>query len=126
MVFGLWWTNLLIPVGILVLQKTRFGQIRKRLPAALIGVFLWNLVWLQGIEMIHSPGQLRIGYYLWVMSFLLLGVATAGLLRHPESEGGSLLTPETDSSPWSRPASTVLAMFLLMGFALEALMVIAK
>ncbi len=83
------WTNFLIPIAILSLDRARPGsRLRRGLPALLIGSGLVNLSWLSQIK------DLRIGYYLWLAGFLALGFVISTLLREEGADPRSPFYPD--------------------------------
>lgn len=71
-------TNLLVPVAIVALLRVpRRARILRLLGWLLLGATALNSTW---FVLGADRWELRIGYYLWVTSFLILGIAA---LRHP-------------------------------------------
>jgi hypothetical protein len=77
-------TNLLVPVAVVALLRVPRGTRTPRLLGwLLLGAAALNSTW---FVLGADRWELRIGYYLWVFSFLVLGIAA---LRHPCGHGSS-------------------------------------
>lgn len=114
------WTNFLVPLAILSLDRRRTGsRFRRMLPAFLIGSWLVNLSWLSQIK------SLRIGYYLWMMGFLALGLAISTLLREEGAEPRSPFYPDR-TGVGGHPLPLLIASAMILALLLLVLTALIK
>jgi hypothetical protein len=106
------WTNLLVPLAILLLDRGRPAGLRSKLPGLFIGSWVVNLVWLKTLW-----NDLQLGYFVWLASFLCLGLAIFALQKHegtqarsPFGQGGGTSSPVARAVAW-------IVLVILIGLA---------
>jgi len=115
------WTNFLVPIAVLTLERRRESWLRRRLAPLLFVSWALNLVWIWPMR-VDPHVRLLPGYYLWMVSFLLLALAVPALLRR---EDPSALSAPDGSAPPSKAlrAGAIIALLVLgalAGFGLLA------
>lgn len=108
------WTNLLVPLAILRLDCDRAAGLRTKLPFLFIGAWIVNLVWLKIMR-----DNLQLGYFLWLTSFLGLGLAIFALQKQEAAQARSpFVSEERDAT--SSPVARIVFLILL-GLAVQGL-----
>lgn len=87
------WTNLLVPLLLIALARSRWRRLLPYFPVLLVASGVLGLVWLRSEQ--FEPGGLRVGYYVWVASFWLLGAASRGLVGIKSADAEQALSPIT-------------------------------